>query len=310
MVWLICVIVFLSLIIIYQRYKLLKCEGKIKDYTMQLDHFNFHNEDIMEATLEEGLWANFHNELVKLEELFIYLKKNQSRNERGVNDFIENMAHQMKITMTALQMQLDYIQMNESIDKKLDRICEAQKCLSRLEKEVDRLLKSSQLAHGKIKMNFLRIDLQELLEEVIEGFQILCKKKNCEIQIHNEVNTEITIQGDYFWLMQAFENLLKNAIEVSGENEVVKVEVYLQGASWCVSIEDLGPGIIVGETPYLFKRFYRGNTRKQGYGIGLSMSKDIVEAHHGNIFAKNHEKGGSIFGWEIPILNGKETYES
>ena len=110
--------------------------------------------------------------------------------------------------------------------------------------------------------------------------------------------------------MQAFENVIKNAIEHTAEESNVQVSLSLQGLCINIQIEDEGEGIPDEELPFLFERFCRGNGMKKGYGIGLSMAKDIIQSHHGTINVGNRESGGARFLISLPILNGAEAYNN
>lgn len=107
-------------------------------------------------------------------------------------------------------------------------------------------------------------------------------------------------------LLSMEKNIL--GIEHTRDNGVVVVSVVDEKRIIKIIVEDKGPGVSEEEMKYLFRRFHRGNKNKAGYGIGLSMTKDIVEAHHGSINVKNNTKEGAIFQIELLFLDGKDMY--
>lgn len=143
-----------------------------------------------------------------------------------------------------------------------------------------------------------------------DGFSINGKwKQRCYVlPQRNIVFTYLAhIEDDSQDLLLSMEkNIL--GIEHTRDNGVVVVSVVDEKRIIKIIVEDQGPGVSEEEMKYLFRRFHRGNKNKAGYGIGLSMTKDIVEAHHGSINVKNNTKEGAIFQIELLSLDGKDMY--
>lgn len=271
----------------------------------QMEHFLVYQEQPLYETLEEGTIANLSNYIAKLEEQLNYNKRIGVNREEEMTRFIENMAHQMNNAVTALQIQLDLVMLREaSASPGFEK---SQACLEQLKKDIDRILKASQLAKGKIRMSFEQMELREEFAACAARLNSIAQEKGISVQF--EEGEAIWISGDSFWLSQAFENILKNAIEHSETDSDVRIRLDDCGREIHICIEDEGEGIPSEELPDLFKRFSRGSFTKAGYGIGLSMAKDIVEAHHGTLTAGNREKKGAWFQIVLPVLEGRKTYE-
>ena len=116
------------------------------------------------------------------------------------------------------------------------------------------------------------------------------------------------LSADPCWLSQALENVLKNAVEHTAPGTGVTVSYSHEGRHIRIRIADQGPGIPPDELVTLFERFHRGETTKAGYGIGLSMAKDVIAAHHGTISARNRETRGAAFEILLPVLEGTGPY--
>lgn len=179
--------------------------------------------------------------------------------------------------------------------------------MERLCREIDRILKSSQLAEGKILMDFEKICLEQIVSDCMGQLQVLADKKKVKMEMEGRIAA--AFRGDSFWLSQAVENILKNAVEHTREDGTVRVVLCEKGRTIEIRIEDEGKGIPPEELADIFKRFHRGSVSKAGYGIGLSMAKDIVQAHHGTLTAGNREVRGAWFQIALPILEGRRTYE-
>lgn len=303
------IIVCISVVVaLSSQISLYKQKKYIEQIVEDINHFLLYPEEIKEESLKEGYLSNLMNQIVKLESQILYNRKMSEKKETQVNCFIENMAHQMKTSITAIQIRLDsaFDLCADSQEKKM--LIKSQECLNRLTNEVERLLIASQLAAGKVFMVYEKINIETILSNCMERLRVLAEKRNVKLILSGKILNEYC--GDEFWLMQAFENVIKNAIEHTAEESNVQVSLSLQGACINIQIEDEGEGIPDEELPFLFERFCRGNGMKKGYGIGLSMAKDIIQSHHGTINVGNRESGGARFLISLPILNGAEAYNN
>lgn len=271
-----------------------------------IEHFLLYPEEMQEESLEEGYMHNLMNQIIKLETQAVYDRKRYGEKEAHVNCFIENMAHQMKTSITAIQLRLDFSFVRCQDDQEKESLLKSQECLLRLTNEVERLLTASQLASGKVRMVYETICIHTMLEDCMNRFRELAEKKKVEFILKGQ--EKVSYCGDEFWLTQAIENVIKNAMEHTHEGTKVYISVYSKNSCVNIQIEDEGDGIPEEEIGLLFERFCRGSSRKKGYGIGLSMAKDIIQSHHGTIVAENREENGARFVITLPILSGAEAY--
>lgn len=292
-------------ICVISLYKLHIQKKRIIQLTESMDHFRMYPNDSQKLSLDEGYLANLYNQVAELEKLFLNKCEFVDTREKEVIEFVENMAHQIKNVITAIQIQLDILSLNKT-NEQVESLNKCQDCIDRLCYEVERILKTSQIAAKKIKMADDKINIYQLIEESVKHLYSIAEKRNISIVLPTEFDVEYI--GDYFWLSQAIENVIKNAVEHTRDNGVVVVSVVDEKRIIKIIVEDQGPGVSEEEMKYLFRRFHRGNKNKAGYGIGLSMTKDIVEAHHGSINVKNNTKEGAIFQIELLSLDGKDMY--
>lgn len=285
-------------LIYYQRGK-----RRFRTLGQQIEHFLLYSENPLSETLDEGSLANLNNQISRLEQQLLHQRSQSGRREREMTRFVENMSHQMKNAVTALQIQLDLLTARLPEEEK-PAIEKSQACLERLTGEIDRILKSSQLAAGKITMEFEPVELRAEISACIERLRPLAGAKEVSLALKGQAD----IPADSFWLGQALENLMKNAVEHTAEGSTVTVRIADEGRRVKMRIEDEGPGIPPEELPELFTRFHRGGAQKAGYGIGLSMAKDIIAAHYGTLTAGNREQAGARFEICLPRIDGTETY--
>lgn len=279
---------------------------QVKFLTEQIEHFLLYLDAPLAETLSEGDAANLHNQISRLEQQLMVQGEAARRQERQTTRFVENMAHQMKNALTALQLQLDLLELTVP-DGARDTLQKSQGCMNRLTDEIDKILKSSQLAEGKIRMAFEPIDLREELAACRERLTSIAGMRNVTIKI--EGPEALILLADPFWFSQALENVMKNAVEHTAPDSSVTVAYSDEGQRIRIQVRDQGAGIPPEELVTLFKRFHRGATTKAGYGIGLSMARDVIAAHHGTISARNHG-AGAVFELVLPVLEGTSPYRA
>ena len=302
--------IIISGLFVLERYRRYALEKKIDRLVQELDCFLLRGENNLEETLKEGRVENLRNELAAVTAQAQHQIQHREAREKRLNQFMENMAHQMKTTLTALQIRIDLAQSKASLSDVQTELEECQKCMGRLTGEVDRILECSQLGEQKINMWLERCDVSRLIQNTITVLEPLWKKKGVRIVYESSDISGISeICLDSYWFSQAFENVLKNAVEHTPSGSAVTIQASDRVHSFVLEIMDEGPGIGEDELPYLFERFHRGGYGKTGYGIGLSMAADILKAHHGSIQAENRKDGGACFRLETPILEGRRPYE-
>ena len=159
----------------------------------------------------------------------------------------------------------------------------------------DLLVLSRVNTHGK---SFDKIDGKEIVEKALWALSKAIEEKQAQIQ----VDRLPTIMGDEGQLIQLFQNLIGNAIKFHGaENPVVKVGAKKENAKWVFSVQDNGIGI----DPMFFDRVFvifqrlHGRDAYQGSGIGLAISKKIVERHGGKLWVESEPGKGSVFYFSL-----------
>ncbi|MFV8258833.1 ATP-binding protein [Bdellovibrio bacteriovorus] len=172
---------------------------------------------------------------------------------------------------------------------------------------IEDLLDSSRILLGRFHMEKHPVDLVEVVNQAVDAVRLMAEKKDIHIEIVKGVATAM-IQGDIERLKQIVNNLLINAIKFSHAKSRIEVAVTRQGPSFSVSVKDEGVGMDPEFVPQAFERFRQadGSTTRKfgGLGLGLSISRHLVEAHQGTIVARSEGIGkGSEFSFSIPAWN-------
>ncbi|MFN3412264.1 MAG: sensor histidine kinase, partial [Exilispira sp.] len=218
------------------------------------------------------------------------------------SDFVSIVSHELKTPITAIQLMLEtiidrYTSLND--DKKLDYLTNIFKETERLLFLINNLLIYSRNEKNKQLISISTVNICQILKDVVEFFKI--DKKSMKIDIDFPENN-IIIEADGLSLKQVFYNLIDNAYKYSKENKYLKITVLDEKNIIKIKFKDNGIGISSNELPYIFEKFYRGNETNfiPGTGLGLSLTKSIVEMHQGKITVASNPGAGTEFTIILP----------
>ena len=247
MQWLIWLVVLLAAALGGELFHICRQRRELDRLSKAVEHFLLYPEDDIEETLNEGAVANLQNAFSELTAQFSLMRAASAHREEEMTHFVENIAHQIKNAATALQIRLDILQMKLKLPDEVEALKKSQLCMNRLTDEVDRVLKSSQLASGKITMVPEKIDLSEAIKECCDELSPLAEARSVELLF--EPKNSICISADAFWLPQAISNIIKNAVEHTARGTAVNVIIKDCIQNIEVRIEDHGAGIPEDELP-------------------------------------------------------------
>lgn len=221
------------------------------------------------------------------------------------NRFITDSSHELRTPLTVLRSEIE-VNMR---DKNLS-VVDAKKLLgSNLEEVIklqalsDNLIRLSRHENPHGSGLFADVSLLEIVKEAVKKITPIAKKKN--IVVTNNVQ-DVTVHAEKQSLIELFVILLDNAIKYSPENTSIAIESSRKDRIVALSIADAGIGIEKNHLPHIFDRFYRADSSRtkqtvQGYGLGLSIAKKIVDAHKGTISVKSEVGKGTTFILQLPI---------
>ena len=152
------------------------------------------------------------------------------------------------------------------------------------------------------------VNLAEIANGVIASVTNLAASRQIYVVMNygdSDFRSRFMVNGDALQLKRVLSNLIINGINHSPRNEKVEVQLEREGKFQVVKIIDRGSGITEKELPYLFERFYQGQSDRTstGSGLGLYLSRQIIEAHRGTIWAENRLPKGAIFGFRLPAIS-------
>jgi signal transduction histidine kinase len=261
------------------------------------------NHDIRLNDNEEGnLGRLFSSVNMMATSLTAHFAREQQRKE-FLRDMISNISHQLKTPLAALQMYSEIIDdENDGNQAVSDFTRKSQNELERMENLIQNLLKLARLDAGTITLEKRNCPLRDLMEKAVSRFTTRADIENKSVTLDCDDST--VLNCDEGWLMEAVCNLIKNSLDHTDAGATVAVIVDESPVLTRITIKDNGRGIHPEDIHHIFKRFYRSrfSQDKQGIGIGLTLTKAIVEKHGGSIMAESEWGKGTAFHLTFPKL--------
>lgn len=219
------------------------------------------------------------------------------KEKRFLKDITSDISHQLKTPLSSLIMFNEILLKDSKINEETrqDFIEKSAEQLSRMEWLIKSLLKLARLESKSIEFNCKNSSLLKTLEKAVSPIKIQLENKNQKILLTSK--EDILFPHDSNWTAEAITNIIKNSVEHSKDGS--NIEIIWEETPLCVQIfiRDQGKGINEQELPRIFDRFYKGtsNVNPNSIGIGLALSKSIVEGQGGSIIARSKVNLGSEF---------------
>jgi signal transduction histidine kinase len=255
----------------------------------QSDPIRIRSED------EFGTLASAFNEMA------FRLKEEQ----RMRSDFISMVSHEIRTPLTSIRESVNLITEGimgdiNSRQRKFLEIASLE--IGRVCDFLNRIMQVSSLESGAFNVRPCALTTYSFVSECLENFKASAESKG--IVIRADIAHELPdVMGDAKYLQQVFANLLGNAIKFSPSGSEIAVSVQDSGNMLTFAVSDNGPGIPKEEQAFIFNKYYRAKDmreRMDGMGLGLSITKHLIEAHGGTIWVSSDEGKGSTFGFGLP----------
>jgi heavy metal sensor kinase len=228
-----------------------------------------------------------------------------------IRRFSTDVSHELRTPLTAIQGQLEVALFTATRKEQLQEAIEnALQDVERLSNLVRALLLLSQSETGQIPMNKSVADLNELVRDLVDQFQIPAEAHNVKLTCTGE--GVVLCEADRTQMERVITNLLSNAIKYTPAGGSVRARAEAAGSNVRLVVEDSGVGIPKDHLPHIFDRFYRvpDPNPEKGLGLGLSFVAAIVKAHGGEVQVETHVGKGSRFEITLPagaVRTGTET---
>lgn len=269
---------------------------KINEITKMISKINNRQFDIDINDFKEGELSILKNEISKTTTMLRQVADNSIKDKINLKDSLGDISHQLKTPLTSITIMIDNILDNPNMDEKTKK-----KFLINIKREIINinflvmsLLKLSKFDANVVKFNKEEVYIKDIINESIKNVSMIKELKNISIKVSGDDN--IKLLCDYKWQVESITNILKNSIEHTNEYGVVEINYSENKLYTRILIKDNGKGIDSEDLPHIFDRFYKGkNGSEDSIGIGLSLSKTIIEKEGGSITAKSTPNTGTIF---------------
>lgn len=220
--------------------------------------------------------------------------------------FVEDISHQLKTPLTIMRMHIEKMSYSQKFSA--EALKKAMVQVDKMVLLISMMMKVGMLNSGKTRMEIRKQDVSDLAEEICQEFEIICEMKDVEFE------TKLTGMREFwydeYWMKEAIENVVKNCVEYSEPEGKICVYYQVGTSGMTVIVRDYGKGIEKQNIAHIFERFtcsFRQNDSSSG--LGLAITKQVVEAHFGKITVENNEEKGVTFTIYIPIMKGRGVYD-
>ncbi len=225
------------------------------------------------------------------------------REEQETKALITDISHQLKTPVASLKMSYEIVDSTELSREEAREFQEKEReDVDRLARLLEAFTQMSKLETGMIRLCPQKASLQKTLAKAVAGVYVKAMEKG--ISIETQEFDDILICHDPGWTAEAFANVLDNGVKYAPSGTRITIRVTKMASLVMVEMEDEGPGIPAKERNRIFQRFYRGESesvrRKEGSGVGLYLTRQILERQGGTVCVKNGGKGGSNFVMTLP----------
>lgn len=258
--------------------------------------------------LEEGTIGILYTNFDKLVNMFREGKKREQSEKEYLRDVMSDISHQLKTPLASMEVFVQLL-LDDKVTSEQERktiLTETGNQVSRMEWMVLSMLKLARIEAGAVTFDIKEVNLRMVLEEVRGGIRYLTDSRNQKLTI--VCPEDVVIKADSDWLIEAIINIVKNASDYSEDvyiknstdkiksNEII-IEVEQNNVFTRIYIRDHGIGMTEETMTHIFERFYRANNEvnPNSVGIGLSLSKSIVEGMGGKISVESIVGEGSCF---------------
>lgn len=261
---------------------------KINEITKYIEEINRGNYKLnIEENTEDEL-SILKNELYKITIMLKEVAENSQKDKTTLKDSLSDISHQIKTPITSILIMLDNILSDENMPEDIKKEIVNIKFL------VESILKLSKIDSNSIKFIKKEVLIKDIINEAVKNVSMLSELKNIEIIVSGD--DSIKTICDLKWQVEAITNILKNCIEHSYENRKIYINYNQNNMYTELKIEDNGTGIDAKDLPHIFERFYKGkNSSSDSVGIGLALSKSIIESNNGYIQVDSKLNKGTTF---------------
>jgi len=289
------IISFVVLLYIFIKYNL-KNDKEIDKIIKCIEDINHKNYELKLDDISEDKLSILKQEIYKTTIMLKENAENSLKDKMDLKNSLQDISHQLKTPLTSINIMLDNIidDPDMDIEVRQDFIRNIKREITNISFLVQSLLKLSKFDSNTISFVRNKTKVKNILDESLQNVSNLCDLKDINIEVSNKCKKEIFC--DLKWQVEAITNIIKNAVEYSNNGGKVLIDCEDNNLYSQIKIIDYGKGMDEEDVQNIFKRFYKGkDSGKDSIGIGLSLSKAIIEEDNGRVSADSIKNKGTIF---------------
>lgn len=290
------IIVVIAVALIVLLINNIKIHKNVDKLTDSINDF-IDNDTPTEFSTSDNHFSRLQNAVKDMEEKYHLEQNNTARKSKQNIEFVSDISHQLKTPLAGMRL---YVEMDNEANPS-EHTQKELILIEKMENLIYKLLRLEKIKGDSYTMDFKLESLADLSNEIVDEFKPMFPNKTYTVV------GDSNVRMDKAWMYEAIANIVKNASEHTYDNGKIEITIDDSEKSTNISIRDNGGGVSKEDLPKLFSRFHRtDNANPNSAGIGLAITKAIIEKHHGTITAENTKEGLNIIIC-LPHIDGYIT---
>ena len=259
-------------------------------------------ESVAGGKLETRIGASMgrrNDELADLGKDFDHMAGRLQKLLDAQHRLLHDVSHELRSPLARLQAAADL--MRQQPERGAEFVERIERDTARMDKLVGELLTLARLDAGMTGKLDEEVDLREVVADIADDARFEADGKRCAIEV--DLNSQVVARGSHELLYRAIENVVRNAVRHSPEGGTVAISAHVVDGRLCVTVADCGSGVFDSDLAAIFDPFFRSGPGRSsaGYGLGLAITRRVVETHGGVVSAANQPEGGLLVTLELPL---------
>ena len=258
---------------------------------------------VADGDLRQRVVIESNDEIGRVARSFNRMAESLAQADIQRRNLIADIAHELRTPLTVIQGNLEAL-MDGVYDLTPENVAAIHKQSVVLSRLVADLRDLALAEAGQLQLELKTVVVEDLITQVSEGLEVQAREKGVTLK-HEVTGNLPKIQADEQRITQVLYNLMSNALRHTPTGGTITTTVELRDERVLVNVRDTGTGIATEDLPHIFERFYRADRSRTratgGSGLGLTISKQIIEAHGGQIWAQSWLGAGSTFAFSLPL---------
>ena len=288
MLFICAITLFLFLVVRYDSSK----SKNIADIIKTIEQINKRNYELDIDSISEDELSILKNEIYKTTVMLREATDNSDADKLKLKNSLEDISHQLKTPLTSILVMLDNMIDDPDMAQEVrnDFVRSIKRETVNINFFVQAILKLSRFDSNTIHFIKEKTDLSDIVDAALQNISALCDLRNVTVNVEGECAAGIVC--DHRWQTEALTNILKNCVDHSSEGGRVVIHYSHNSVYSMIEVIDFGDGISKKDLPHVFERFYKGeNAAADSTGIGLALSKSIIEEDNGTVSVSSDENG-------------------